>query len=462
MGNPKSLSALDRTFLAGETRETMMHVGALMIFTPPTQGAAESHRRLMDELRLRWAVHAPWNMKLRHPEILTSPVQSWVEDDRLDFHYHVRRSALPSPGDERELGILVSRLHSTPIDFHRPLWETHLIEGLEGGRFAIYVKVHHSLVDGFTGTRLLTRALTEDPGERDTPMFFSRAPDERAREHEHVPALESLLHGMREQAGTSRDVGRALLRLARASREHDPNLVLPMQAPRSVLNAKITRSRRFATQQYALDRLKLVAKRYGGTLNDVVLGICGSSLRRFLHDQGALPEQSLTAMIPVNVRPKDDVSGGNAVGSVLAVLATDVEDPAERMRRIVASTTRAKEQLQGLSKNAMMQYSALLLAPLLLSFVPGAIGLMRPAFNVVVSNVPGPERPLYFRGWRLDAVYPLSIPFNGYALNITVQSYAGTLNFGFIGCREALPHLQRLAVYAGEALAEIERASPAP
>jgi len=114
-----------------------------------------------------------------------------------------------------------------------------------------------------------------------------------------------------------------------------------------------------------------------------------------------------------------------------------------------------------MSKNAMMQYSALLLAPLLLSFVPGAIGRMRPAFNVVISNVPGPERPLYFRGWRLDAVYPLSIPFNGYALNITVQSYAGTLNFGFTGCREALPHLQRLAVYAGQALAEIERASPA-
>ncbi len=460
MGNRKSLSALDRTFLAGETRETMMHVGAMLTFSPPEHGAAESHRRLMDELRLRWAVHAPWSFKLKHPEMLTSPVQSWVEDDRLDFHYHVRRSALPSPGDERELGILVSRLHSTPIDFHRPPWETHLIEGLEGGRFAIYVKVHHSLVDGFTGTRLLTRALTEDPDERDTPMFFSRPPDERAQEHEHAPALESLLHGMREQADTSRDVGRALLRLVRARQEHDPNLVMPMQAPLSVLNAKITRSRRFATQQYSVERLKLVAKRYGGTLNDVVLGVCGSALRRFLSDQGALPEESLTAMIPVNVRPKDDVSEGNAVGAVLAVLGTDVADPAERMRRIVASTTRAKEQLQGLPPNAMMQYSALLLAPLLLSLVPGAIGRVRPAFNVVISNVPGPERPLYFRGWRLDAVYPLSIPFNGYALNVTVQSYAGTLNFGFIGCREALPHLQRLAVYAGEALSEIERASP--
>jgi diacylglycerol O-acyltransferase len=436
----------------------MMHVGALLLFTPPAEGAADSHRRLMDELRERWEVHSPWNLKLRHPDMLTSPAQAWVEDERLDFHYHVRRSALASPGDERELGILVSRLHSTPIDFHRPPWETHLIEGLEGGRMAIYVKVHHSLVDGFTGTRLLTRALTEDADDRDTPMFFSREPEASRGGHEHVPAMESLLHGIREQAGTSRDVGRAFLRLARARKAHDGDLVMPMQAPRSVLNARITRSRRFATQQYDMDRLKAVARRFGGTLNDVVLAICGSALRRFLDEQGSLPAESLTAMIPVNVRPKGDVGGGNAVGSVLAALGTDLPDAADRMHRIIASTTRAKEHLQGMSKTAIMQYSALLLAPMLLSLVPGAIGRVRPAFNVVVSNVPGPERRLYFRGWRLQAIYPLSIPFNGYALNITVQSYAGTLNFGFTGCREALPHLQRLAVYSGEALEELERA----
>jgi diacylglycerol O-acyltransferase len=280
----RSLNALDRTFLAGETRETMMHVGALLLFAPPTHGAAESHRRLMDELRERWAVQPPWNLKLRHPDLLTSPLQAWVEDDKLDFHYHVRRSALPSPGDERELGILVSRLHGTPIDFHRPPWEANLIEGLEGGRFALYLKVHHSLVDGFTGTRLLTRALTHDAEERDTPMFYSRVPEGGTRaDHEQIPALESLLLGIREQAGTSRDVGKALLRLARARKAHDGNLVMPMQAPRSILNSRITRSRRFATQQYAIDRLKVVARRFGGTLNDVVLGICGSSLRRFLH-----------------------------------------------------------------------------------------------------------------------------------------------------------------------------------
>src|SRR5262249_21754109 len=151
-----------------------------------------------------------------------------------------------------------------------------------------------------------------------------------------------------------------------------------------------------------------------------------------------------------NARPKDDPGGGNAVGAMLCSLATDIADPLARFRAIIQSTTRAKEQLQGMSRSAIMQYSILLMTPLLLSLVPGAAGRFRPAFNVVISNVAGPDKPLYFRGFRLEATYPLSIPFHGYALNITVTSYAGTLDFGFIGCRDAVPHLQRIAVYAGD------------
>jgi diacylglycerol O-acyltransferase len=456
----RRLNALDRSFLAGETRESMMHVGGLLPFSPPDGGGRDIHLRLRDELRSLWTVEPPWNLKLRHPDLLSSPLQAWIDDDHIDVDYHVRRSALPSPGDERELGILVSRLHSTPIDFHRPPWEAHLIEGLEGGRFAIYLKVHHALVDGFTGMRLLTRALSSDPGDRDTPMFFSRPPPERPVHEQEAaaPALESLLLAVRDRVGTARDVGKAVLNVARAARSHDRSLVAPLQAPKCILNQKITRSRRFATQKYEVERLKAVARAGGGTLNDVVLAICGSALRRFLSEQDALPEEALTAMIPVNVRPKDDPGGGNAVGAVLASLATDVADPVQRLRTIIASTTRAKQQLQGMSKGAVIQFSGLLLAPLLLALVPGAVGRMRPAFNIVVSNVPGPDHPLYFRGWRLEAAYPLSIPFNGYALNVTVQSYAGTLDFGFIGSRDALPHLQHLAVYAGDSLDELERA----
>jgi WS/DGAT/MGAT family acyltransferase len=266
------------------------------------------------------------------------------------------------------------------------------------------------------------------------------------------------LHAVRAQFSVAKDVGRAILNMMRSRRAHDDDLVSPLQAPRSILNQRISRSRRFATQSFELERLKRVAKGAGGTLNDVVLALIASSLRRFLLEENQLPGKTLTAMLPVNVRPKDDPGGGNAVGAILASLATDVADPAARLAAIVASTTRAKAQLQGMSKEAILQYGKLLVAPILLSMIPGAAGRVRPAFNVVVSNVPGPERTLFLRGWRLEANYPMSIPFHGQALNVTVSGYAGTLGFGFIGCRDAIPHLQRLAVYAGDALEELEAA----
>lgn len=460
MGDQKKrLNALDRSFLAYERRDVMMHVGGLLEFSRTEGASPHLLGELREELSRDLEVHPPFNLRLNHPDMLANPLQAWVPDPSIDIEYHVRRSALPSPGDERELGILVSRLHGTPLDFHRPPWEVHFIEGLEKKRFAIYFKVHHSLIDGFTGMRLLARSLSVDRSELDTPLFFTRPPPERARRErdDAVPTLTSLLMAVRDQMGVAKDIGRAVMNVVRARRADDRDLALPLQAPRSVLNQRITRSRRFATQQVSLDRIRAIAAASGGTLNDVVLAICGVALRRFLALQGELPRRPLVAMVPVNVRPKDDPGGGNAVGAILASLATDIEAPHECLDAIIASTRRAKAQLQGMSRAAILQYSALVLAPLMLALVPGAVGRVRPAFNVVISNVPGPDAPLYFRGWRLDEMYPLSIPFHGYALNITVQSYAGSLNFGFTGCRDTLPHLQRLAVYSADVLDELER-----
>lgn len=457
----KRLNSLDWSFLAGETRESMMHVGGLMTFVPPADVEPDFLRRMMDELRTDVAVQQPWNLKLRHPDLLTHPLQSWVEDRDFDVEYHVRRSALPTPGDERELGILVSRLHSHNIDFHRPPWEVHFIEGLEGGRFAIYFKVHHALVDGYTGIRILSRSLSHTAEERETPLFYLIPPPPRAprqRDEAQAPTLENLWQGLQGQLENSRSAASALMAVIRSARRHDRQLVAPLQAPLSPLNQKISRNRRFATQQFPVERLKQVARAANGTLNDVVLALCAGALRRFLAEQDSLPTDALTAMLPVNVRPKDDPGGGNAVGAILASLATDEAQPLPRLQAIIDSTTHAKEQLQGMSKDAIMQFSQMLMAPMLLSMLPGAAGRIRPAFNVAISNVPGPEQPLYFRGWRMDSYFPLSIPFRGYALNITVVSYAQTLNFGFIGCRDALPHLQRLAVYSRDALEELELA----
>lgn len=462
MAGPRRLGPLDLGFLAAESRESMMHVGALMQFAPPPDARPDFLYHLMEEIRhdLAARIEPPFNQKLRHPEVLTSPFQAWVEDRDFDVEYHVRRSALPVPGGERELGILVSRLHGHAIDLHRPPWEVHFIEGLPNGRFAIYFKVHHALVDGYTGMKLLSRSLSTDPNERDTPLFFLRPAVERPRdEAAQMPlTLDALAERIREELSGTRAAGRALAMVFGTSPGKDKALVSPLEAPRCTLNRRIGRNRRFATQQFPVARLRAVAKKHGGTLNDVVLALCSGALRRLLAEQDALPAQPLTTMMPVNLRPADDPGGGNAVGAILASLATDVEDPVERFRAIVCSTVQAKKQLEGLSRNAILQYSAMLIAPILLSQPPGAAGRVRPAFNVVISNVPGPTKPLYFRGYELDAYYPLSIPFHGYGLNITVVSYVDTLNFGFTGDRDALSHMQRLAVYARESLEELESA----
>ena len=474
----KRLSPSDAMFLYAESREQMMHVAGLLEFTPAADTRPDHLRGLMDEIRAgTQPVERPWNTKLRTPDLLWNPLQAWVPEPDTDLEYHVRRSALPSPGDERELGILVSRLHGVAVDFHRPPWEAHLIEGLEHDRFAFYVKVHHSLVDGFSAMRMLINALSTDPTERDRPLFFAVPPPARPPRPEPAPTTDDgvyfpeLLAAVREQYGASKSVWRALMNVVKSE---DHKLVSPRQAPKCILNARISRSRRFATMKLPTARLRAVAKAANGTLNDAILALSAGSLRRYLLEQDALPKEPLIAMLPVAIRgariarpeePKartregdGDEGGGNAVGAILASLATDLPDPVERLHTIVASTSNAKQQLQGMSKAAILQYSALLTAPSMLQMIPMTAGHVRPTFNVVISNVPGPDEPLYFRGARLDASYPMSIPVHGQAVNITCNSYAGSVCFGFTGCRDTVPHLQRLALHTREALAEIEAA----
>ena len=448
-------------FLYGESREQMFHVAAMMPFSPPSDWRPDHLRQLMDEIRAGDGaqVQRPWNLRLKTPDFLFNPMQAWVDAERIDLDYHLRRSALPSPGDERELGILVSRLHGYHVDFHRPPWEAHLIEGLEGGRFALYVKVHHSLVDGFSAMRILANSLSPDPEERDRPLFFAVPPPARApRSDPAGMQYDAILDAVREQYSAAKVATRALKRVFDSARAGQNELVTPRQAPKSILNARISQSRRFATQIMELARLKAIAKASDGTLNDVVLALCAGSLRSYLIEQDALPTEPLIAMVPVAVRAKDDTGGGNSIGAILANLATDVADPADRLAHIIDSTRHAKQQLQGMSKAAIIQYSAMLIAPSMLQMIPQTAGHIRPTFNVVISNVPGPDHPLYFRGARLEAAYPMSIPLHGQALNITCNSYAGMMCFGFTGCRDTLPHLQRLAVYCGEAIDELERA----
>ena len=436
----------------------MMHVGSLTPFTRPPDAPPGMLRELIDEIYSTTDLDPPWNLKLKHPRVLKHPFPAWVEDDRLDIEYHARRSALPSPGGERELGVLVSRLHGLPIDFSRPPWEMHLIEGLHGGRFALYTKMHHSLIDGFTANKMLARSFSTDPTERTPLLFHQPRPPKAPRTEPTVTGLRAAWETLRTQIEAAGEVAGTLRDILRGLTSGDPQLAEPLSAPHSILNGRIGRSRRFATQQYSLATVRDLAHAAGGTLNDMVLAMCAGALRHFLLELNALPDRPLVAMLPVSLRPKDDPGGGNAVGALLVTLATDLADPKARLEAIIGATSRAKARLQKLSRPAMLQLSALTMAPSGLQSITGTLGRVAPQFNVCISNVPGPRQQLYFRGAALEAVYPLSVPIHGQALNITCQSYAGRLNFGFTGCRESVPSLQKLAVYTGEALEELERA----
>ncbi|QLL06954.1 WS/DGAT/MGAT family O-acyltransferase [Mycobacterium vicinigordonae] len=476
----RRLGPQDMFFLYGESSSTMMHVGALMPFAPPPDAPRDFLRQLVDESRSNEVVD-PWNLKLSHPDLLLSPIQSWVYDDNFDLDYHVRRSALASPGDERELGILVSRLHSNALDLRRPPWEMHFIEGLEGGRFAIYIKMHHALVDGYTGQKMLARSLSTDPHDTEHPLFFNIPTPGRvssAKENSGasllgsiggvVSSLGGLVSGVGSVIGSAAGAGRSSLDLTKAivntqlrSDNEYRDLVGSLRAPRSILNTRISRNRRFATQQYQLDRLKKIGASQDSTVNDVALAIVGGSLRRFLNELGELPDKPLIAMLPVNVRPKDDEGGGNAVATILATVGTDIADPVERLQAVTATTRMAKAELAKMDRDAILAYSGALMAPFGMQLASTLTGVKAPwpyTFNLCVSNVPGPQDVLYLRGSRMEASYPVSLVAHSQALNVTLQSYASTLNFGFIGCRDSLPHLQRLAVYTGEALDELESA----
>jgi WS/DGAT/MGAT family acyltransferase len=455
------LNPLDAAWLMVESTATPMHVGSLTIFSLPPKAPASFLKDLVAEMREHRNFAAPFNMKLANPA-LKGVLPAWVEDHKIDLDYHLRHSALPSPGGERELGVLISRLHSHPLDFNRPLWEFHLIEGLEHNRFALYVKMHHSQVDGVGGMKMLQKMLSADPHAPDMlpPWSIGRGTGDAPR---RSGPRQTLQEQLKAQAATLPSVVKALTEVVgNTMQQRDSANAAPFVAPRSILNRKIGGQRRFATQHYDLSRIKAVAKATGTTVNDVFLNLCAGSLRRYLDDIQALPNAPLTAGIPVSIRPADDADSGNAISFIIANLNTQLGDPMKRLKGIKESVTIAKDKLQALPKASLVNYTMLFMAPYILSMLTGLGGRTKPMFNVTISNVPGPSETLYFNGAKLEQMYPISLLSHGQALNITVVSYAGQFNVGFTGCRDTLPHMQRLATYMAEELETMETAVSKP
>jgi diacylglycerol O-acyltransferase / wax synthase len=463
--NAIRLNPLDAAWIVTETRATPNHVGGLLQFKLPDNAGQSFMREMMAEFRGHREFTPPWNLRLQ-PSFNKNPLRNWVTDDNIDLEYHIRHAALPWPGGERELGELVGRLQSTPLDLSRPPWECTIIEGLEGNRFCLFIKMHHSLIDGISGVKLLQQGMSTNPKHSlDMPPFWATGKEPTKKRATRPPealmptvthAIAGVVQELRLQANTVPQLALAFGKMIKNAVSPQHNMALPFEAPRSVLNGRVREKRRFATQQFSLQRIKAVAHAADGTVNDIVLAMCGGALRRFLAERNSLPDKSLTAGIPVSVRPKDDDGNGNAITFIVSTLGTDQEDVRDRLDAIRESVQRAKEHVQSLPRQAMTQYTMLLMAPTMLTLLTGIGGRTRPMFNITISNVPGPEKPLYFRGAELLANYPASIITHGQALNITCQSYAGNMNFGFTGCHSSMPSMQRLAVYTADALAELE------
>jgi WS/DGAT/MGAT family acyltransferase len=379
---------------------------------------------------------------------------AWSFDKHVELDYHLRRSALPEPGRVRDLLELTSRLHGGLLDRHRPLWEAHLVEGLQDGRYAVYTKYHHSLMDGVSALRLMQRAFTTDPEDREMRVPWSLPPRKRATDHQRP----SLIERASRLAGSAFELAPSTLRLARAALL-EQQLTLPFRAPRTMFNVRIGGARRVAAQSWSMERIKAVKDAAGVTVNDVVLAMSSGALRAYLLDQSALPDNPLTAMVPVNLRKDGDDSGGNLVGTFLCNLATNVDDPAKRLEIISTSIRDTKEVFQQLPSLQQLALSAFNIGGLFFGLMPGYLSTAPPPFNIVISNVStGKSEPMYWHGARLDGNYPLSIALDGQAVNITVTNNADNLDFGLVGCRRSVPHLQRLLGHLETSLKDLERA----
>jgi len=461
-------------FLLAESKNQPMHVGGLQLYERPDGAGPDFVRELFEASTSSDEEVMPLFLKHPYRSVKTAGQLFWREDDQFDIEHHVRHNALPTPGRVRELLELCSRLHSTRLDWERPLWEAHLIEGLADGRVAMYTKIHHGLVDGISAMRLMQSTLSTDPDERNMPAPWTKRAIRSSRSKSRDDAATtdaahtlSTLPGdaLRTALGVTAEAAgmpAALVKTLSKGMRNEASTV-SFHAPRTMFNRSITSARRFAAQDWPIERIRGVGKAAGVTINDVVLAMCGGAIRTYLIENDALPDAPLVAMVPVGLKAKEShlpsAEGGNAVGAVMARLGTDQADPGDRLRAVHRSMKDGKDALESLTPVQVLAMSAIGQAPAILGPALKMQGIIRSPYNLIISNVPGPRTTHYWNGAKLVGNYPLSIPINGMALNITCTSYDGNMGFGLTGCRRTVPHLQRLLTFLDDELAALEKAA---
>lgn len=456
------LSGLDATFLHFETAEMPMHVGSLNVLDLPDGYQGDFYEDAKAYMASRIHLADVFTRKLAlMPFDLSNPV--WVDEDDLDIDYHVRHVSLPKPGTNRQLQQYVARLHSSLMDRSRPLWEFYIIDGLQSGQVALYTKVHHAGIDGQAGVEVGKAIFDMDAVGR-----VVKPPRPRARANNYQLGMAELATAALRNTAAQYvklykmlpALGRAIASLATPSTdkvvgETDPKALTKrfnMMAPRTPFNVSITNQRSFAGRTISLAETKALAKHFGVSLNDVVMATVSGAVRKYLKDSNELPAKSLVAGVPVSLREAGDDTANNQASMILVSLATDVKDPIERLKVINASSNS--------SKSTMKKFKAVILddfpmfgAPWLMSGAASMIGrsglvnVLPPVANVAISNVQGAPFPMYFAGALVTCYYPVSIASQGMALNVTVQSYNGRMDYGLIACRRAVPDITEIGDY---------------
>lgn len=474
----QQLTGLDAAFLGMETRAVHGHVGSVSVLDPSTAPQpltldvltrfVEARLHLIPAFRRR-LVDVP--LGIDHPY--------WIEDPELDIEYHVRELGLPGDGDDRQLSEQVARIHARHLDRTRPLWELYLIHGLAGGRMAVYLKVHHAAIDGVSGSDLIATLLDLTAAGRPAEQVPDWRPDPIPSQvtlaaRSAVSLAAQPLRALRLGYGLVKSVP-ALARPLRPRLPvidrmlgRDADVVLPgssggLRAPATPFNRPIGAHRRWAFRTLPFAEVRAVKAAYGVTVNDVVMTLCAGALRRWLAERAALPDAPLVGAVPVSIRNAADGVGGNRVSMMFATLPTDLPDAAERLKAMHGSMSAAKDVHGALPANLMADVVQFAM-PALLGQAARLGARMRllervNPFNLIISNVPGPQVTLYFAGARMLAYYPVSAIVDGQGLNITVISYDGGLHFGLLADRDLVPDVDAMAGYLAD---ELDALGPAP
>jgi diacylglycerol O-acyltransferase / wax synthase len=463
------LSGLDASFLYLETPTLHMHVSMAAVFDPSTVKGGFSFERVR-KLVSRRLVQVPIFRRrlVEVPFRLGHPY--WVDDPNFDIDFHLRRAALPSPGGLKELGEFVGDVCSRPLDRTKPLWQMYIVEGLENGNFALVTKIHHSTVDGVSGAELLGKLfdLSVDPvsdiGE-DEPTTRRGIPTDAQL------VVQALLTRLTKPPRVARLAWRTAFAFANVRKVRGSDSTgkgaLPLTAPRTSFNAAITSHRKVAFSSISLDDVKALKNLMGVTVNDVVLAIAAGALRTYLQDGDELPDIPLVASVPVAVQDIKGVTGSNRVSAMFVSLPTNVEDPLDRIRTINHGTRGAKEEQKALGADVLLNWVEHATPNLFAAAARTYSRLKladhhRPIHNLIISNVPGPDFPLYFAGAELVAGFPLGPVLEGAGLNMTVMSYRGVLNWGLMCCRETVPGADLMAAAIPAALDELLLAAGLP